>query len=75
MSLRSADPRSGRIGGGGEGRAPGGRRVDVAGDWSAGEGELQNERRRKGEDSYRLNMEVIRTYYIVYGCPPERRQV
>lgn len=33
------------------------------------------ERRRKGEDSFRLNMEVIRTYHIVYGCPPERRQV
>jgi hypothetical protein len=74
VSLRSADPRSGRIGGGGEGRAPGGRqRVDVAGNWSAGEGELQNE--RKGENSFRLNMEVIRTYHIVYGCPPEWRQV
>ena len=45
MSLRSADPRSGRIGG--EGRAPGGRRVDVAGDWSTGGGELQNEEERK----------------------------
>jgi hypothetical protein len=44
VSLRSADPRSGRIGGGGEGRAPVGRRVDVAGDWSTGEGELQNKR-------------------------------
>jgi hypothetical protein len=32
-------------------------------------------KRRKGEDSFRLNMEVIRTYHIVYGCPPERRQV
>lgn len=46
----------------------------MVGDRSAGEGELQI-KRRKGEDSYRLNMEVIRTYYIVYGCPPERRQV
>lgn len=43
MTLRSADPRSGGIGGGGEGRAPGGRRVDMAGDLSAGEGELQDE--------------------------------
>ncbi len=32
-------------------------------------------RRRKGEDSFRINMDVIRTYHIVYGCPPERRQV
>ena len=32
-------------------------------------------RRRKGERSFRLNMEVIRTYHIAYGCPPERRQV
>jgi hypothetical protein len=47
VSLRSADSRSGRIGGGDEGRAPGGRRVDVAGDWSAGEGELQNEEKKR----------------------------
>ncbi len=37
MSLRSTDPRSGRIGGGGERRAPVDRRIDMAGDWSAGE--------------------------------------
>lgn len=32
-------------------------------------------KRRKGEDSFRSNMEVIRTYRIAYGCPPERRHV
>jgi hypothetical protein len=49
MSLRSPDPRSDRIRGGGEGRAPGVRRVDKAGDWSEGERELRKmKRRRKG---------------------------
>lgn len=49
MSLRSPDPRSDRIGGGGERRAPGGRRADKASDWSEGERELRKmKRRRKG---------------------------
>jgi hypothetical protein len=57
VSLRSADPRSGKIGGGGERRAPGCRRVDMAGDWSAGEGELKNE-----EDK-----EKVRTRSVKHG--------
>ncbi len=47
MTLRSTDPRSGRIGGGDGGRAPGSRRVDMAGDWWAGDRELQNEEERE----------------------------
>jgi hypothetical protein len=43
-----------------------GRRVNV---------NCRMKRRRKGEDSFKLSLEVIRTYHIVYGCPPERRQV
>ena len=50
-----------------------------ASDWPVGEGELQNEEEKEGEDSdpFRLNIEVIRTYHILYGCPSdsERRQV
>jgi hypothetical protein len=40
----------------------------VAGRWT--KENCRMKRRKKGEDSYRLNMEVIRTYHIVYGCPP-----
>jgi hypothetical protein len=44
-----------------------GRRVNVnCGKWK-GEGKV--------EERLRSNMEVIRTYRIVYGCPSERRRV
>lgn len=49
MSLRSPDPRSDRIGGSGEGRAPGSPRVDKASDWSEGERELRQMKRRRKE--------------------------
>jgi hypothetical protein len=44
-----------------------GRRVNVNCGKRKGEGKV--------EDWLRSNMEVIRTYRIVYGCPSERRRV
>jgi len=44
-----------------------GRRVNVNCGKGKGEG--------KSEVSLRSNMEVIRTYRIVYGCPSERMRV